>query len=62
VTGPNEFDEFRRHQEREERLRQILVTFRRKIDVCGIVVDSAAQGKTRRGDRRGDKLDDVVTA
>ena len=38
-----------------------LATFRRKIDFCVIVVNCAGQRKTRRDDRRGDKLDDVVT-
>jgi hypothetical protein len=39
-----------------------VATFRRKIDFCVIVVNCAGQRKTRRDDRRGDKLDDVVTA
>src|SRR5262245_47204912 len=38
-----------------------LATSRRKIDVCGIVVNTPGKAKPAGGDRRGVKLD-VVTA
>jgi hypothetical protein len=35
-----------------QKVRQELATFRRKIEFFSVVVNSAAQNKTRRGDRR----------